>query len=86
MKKYIKQMQRALSEFLSPVPEVEKEYVEKVVHLLRRDFTDQEQNHILFSISARLCELRDQDLKQMEKEYAILLESTKTLKSNLKLI
>jgi hypothetical protein len=33
-----------MHEFLTPIPEVEEEYVDKVVYLLRRDFDTETQN------------------------------------------
>lgn len=79
-------MQAKLSAFLSPVPETEQEYVDKVVYLLRRDFNTKEQNEILVSIATKLSKLREEDMRTMEKEYAILQENTNTLKSKLSTI
>lgn len=79
-------MQAKLSAFLSPVPETEKEYVDKVVYLLRRDFDTQTQNQILLSIGIKLSKLRDEDIRKMEKEYTILQENTNTLKSRMAIV
>lgn len=64
-------------------PEIEEEYVDKVVRLLRRDFTATEQNTILLSVAQKLSELREQDMRKMEKEYKDLQESTNTLRIKL---
>lgn len=76
-------MQTKLSAILSPEPEIQEEYVDKVVYLLRRDFTTAEQNEILLSIGLKLSKLREQDMRDMEKKYAILQEGTNTLKHRL---
>lgn len=86
MKKFLQKMQAKLSAFLSPVPETEKEYVDKVVYLLRRDFDTQTQNQILLSIGIKLSKLRDEDIRKMEKEYTILQENTNTLKSRMAIV
>lgn len=83
MKKFLQLLQTKLSAFLSPVPEIQEDYVDKVVYLLRRDFTTAEQNQILLSIGQKLSNLREQDMQKMEKEYAILQENTNTLKSKM---
>jgi hypothetical protein len=80
MKKFIQSIQAKLSAFLSPVPEIQEEYVDKVVYLLRRDFDTTEQNEIILSIGQKLSELREQDMRDMEKKYAVLQENTNTLK------
>lgn len=68
---------------LSPEPEIQEDYVDKVVHLLRRDFTATEQNTILLSVAQKLSELREQDMRKMEKEYKDLQENTYTLRTKL---
>lgn len=71
-------------DFFNPSePEVEEEYVDKVVRLLRRDFTTPEQNTILLSVAQKLSDLREQDMRKMEKEYKDLQESTYTLRTKL---
>lgn len=85
MKKLLNYCRTQLSAFLSPEPEVQNDYVDKVVYLLRRDFNSKEQNEILVSIGTKLSALRDQDMRQMEKDYAILQENTNTLKGRLAL-
>ena len=69
--------------FTPSEPEIEEEYVDKVVRLLRRDFTTNEQNTILLSIAQKLSELRELDMRKMEKEYKDLQESTYTLRTKL---
>ena len=86
MKQFLQSIQAKLSAFLSPVPETEKEYVDKVVYLLRRDFDTQTQNQILLSIGIKLSKLRDEDIRKMEKEYTILQENTNTLKSKMAIV
>lgn len=80
MKKLLQSIQSKLSAALSPIPEMKEEYVDKVVYLLRRDFTTTEQNQILISVGHKLSKLREEDLRKMEKDYAILQENTNTLK------
>lgn len=86
MKKFFQAMQAKLSAFLSPVPETEQEYVDKVVYLLRRDFNTSTQNQILLSIATKLSKLREEDMRAIEKEYAILQENTNTLKSRMSIV
>jgi hypothetical protein len=85
MKKFIQSIQAKLSAFLSPVPEIQEEYVDKVVYLLRRDFDTTEQNEIILSIGQKLSELREQDMRDMEKKYAVLQQDTNFLKERLAL-
>jgi hypothetical protein len=80
MKKFLQSLRTRLSAVLSPEPEIQAEYVDKVVFLLRRDFTTEEQNEILLSIGHKLSKLREEDMRRIEKEYAVLQESTNTLK------
>ena len=76
-------MRSRMSNFLTPVPEVEEDYVDKVVYLLRRDFDPEQQNQIIFSIGTKLSKLRDEDMAQLEKDYANLQEYNNTLKHRL---
>lgn len=85
MKKFLNYCRTQLSAFLSPEPEVQNDYVDKVVYLLRRDFSSKEQNEILVSIGTKLSALRDQDMRQMERDYATLQQDTSTLKGKLAL-
>jgi hypothetical protein len=86
MKKFFQSIQSKLSTFLTPVPETEKEYIDRVVYLLRRDFNTYEQNKILLSVIANLSKLREEDLKKMEREYAILQENYNILKNKMSII
>jgi hypothetical protein len=86
MKKFLQIIQSKLSAFLSPVPETEQEYVDKVVYLLRRDFDTTIQNQILLSIATNLSKLREEDMRKMEKEYAVLQENHNTLKSRMSIV
>ena len=85
MKKILNYCRTHLSAFLSPEPEIQSDYVDKVVYLLRRDFNSKEQNEILVSIGTRLSALRDQDMLQMEKDYKVLQQNTILLKERLAL-
>lgn len=83
MQKFIKTIKKSISTFLNPVPETEAEYVDKVVNLLRRDFNTATQNKILLSVANKLSDLREKDMRNLEKEYAYLQENTNTLKSKM---
>lgn len=85
MKKLLNQWRTQLSLLLNPVPEVQSEYVDKVVYLLRRDFGSQEQNEILLAVATKLSALRDQDMREMEKEYETLQKNNTILKHRLAL-
>lgn len=85
MKKFLNQWRTQLSLLLNPVPEVQGEYVNKVVYLLRRDFESQAQNEILLAVAIKLSALRDQDMKEMEKEYETLQKNNTILKHRLAL-
>ena len=85
MKKLLNYVRTQLSAFLSPEPEIQSDYVDKVVYLLRRDFNSKEQNEILVSIGTKLSALRDQDMRQMEKDYTVLQHNTNLLKDRLAL-
>lgn len=81
MKKLLKTWKVKLLAFLTPEPEIKNDYVDKVVFLLRRDFTTTEQNEIVQSITKKLSELRDKDMTNMEKAYDILQKDVLHLKS-----
>jgi hypothetical protein len=83
MKKFLQSLRSKLSAIMSPEPEIQEDYVDKVVYLLRRDFTTEQQNQIIISIGHKLSKLRDQDMRKIEKDYAILQENTSTLKSKM---
>lgn len=83
MKKLLNYLKTYLSTVLSPEPEIQSDYVNKVVYLLRRDFDSEQQNEILVAVATKLSVLRDQDLAQMEKDYANLLEYHNTLKNRM---
>ena len=68
---------------LSPEPEIEHEYIDKVVYLLRRDFDTKTQNDILLSVGKKLSELREQDMRKMESDYKFLQENHISLNSKL---
>jgi hypothetical protein len=81
MKKLLKTWRVKLLSMLTPEPEIKSEYVDKVVYLLRRDFTTTEQNEIVLSITKKLAELRDKDMTNMAKQYEVLQKDTLSLKS-----
>jgi hypothetical protein len=85
MKKFLKYIRTQLSAFLSPEPEIQNDYVDKVVYLLRRDFNSKEQNEILVSIGTKLSALREKDMRQIERKYAALQEDSIILKTRLAL-
>jgi len=85
MKKFFSWLQATQKSYLDIEPEVQAEYVSKVVYLLRRDFKSNEQNEILLAIAYKLSDLRVKDLDQMAKDYAALQENTETLKCRLAL-
>jgi hypothetical protein len=80
MKKILNRLKSKLSAFLEPQPEIEDDYVDKIVYLLRRDFSSKEQNKILQSVATKLTALRNQDMLSLEKEYMSLKEQTTLLK------
>ncbi len=81
MKKLVKNWRVKLLAFLTPEPEIKSEYVDKVVYLLRRDFTTTEQNEIVQSITKKLADLRDKDMIDMANAYDILQKDALHLKS-----
>jgi len=76
-------MKLKMHELLTPVPEVEDEYVDKMVYLLRRDFDTDTQNNILLSVGKKLSELRNEDMRKMEEDYKILQQSHVNLNSRI---
>ena len=76
-------MRSKMSTFLNPQPEIEEDYIDKVVYLLRRDFDTETQNNILLAIGKKLSELRDQDMRKMEEDYKILQQSHNNLNSRI---
>ncbi len=79
--KLLKNWRVKLLAFLTPEPEIKSEYVDKVIFLLRRDFTTTEQNEIVQSITKKLSELREKDMTEMAKAYDRLLKDTSHLRS-----
>jgi len=69
MKNLLKAWRVKLLTFLTPEPEIKNEYVDKVVYLLRRDFTTREQNEIIQSITKKLSDLRELDMTEMALQY-----------------
>ena len=81
MKKLLKTWRAKLLTFLTPEPEIKSEYVDKVVYLLRRDFSTTEQNEIIQSITKKLSDLRELDMTEMALQYERLQKDTLRLKS-----
>lgn len=84
MKKFLK-IREQLLKLLTPIPEIQEDYVDKVVYLLRRDFNSKEQNEILVAVATKLSALREQDMRQMEKDYTVLQHNSNLLKERLAL-
>lgn len=80
MNKFLELLKSKFYEIISPQPEIDQDYVDKVVYLLRKNFTTEQQNQILISIGHNLSKLREEDMKRIEREYAILEENTLSLK------
>ena len=85
MKKLIKSIKMQFLAFLTPEPEIQEDYVDKVVYLLRRDFDSKSQNEIILSITQKLGALREQDIVVMEQEMKILKENTSLLRQRISL-
>jgi hypothetical protein len=81
MKKLLKTWRVKLLAFLTPEPEIKAEYVDKVVYLLRRDFTTTEQNEIVQSITKKLSDLRDKDMVDMANAYDVLQKDALRLRT-----
>jgi len=81
LKFYWINMKTKMSIMLSPEPEIENDYIDKVVYLLRRDFDTKTQNNILLSVGKKLSELREQDMRKMESDYKFLQDNHMSLNS-----
>lgn len=81
MKNLLKTWRIKILALLTPEPEIKNEYVDKVVYLLRRDFTTAEQNEIVLSITQKLSELRELDMTELYLRYERLQKDTKHLRS-----
>ena len=81
MKKLLKTWRVKLLALLTPEPEIKDEYVNKVVYLLRRDFTTTEQNEMLESIIKKLSDLRELDMTEMALQYERLQKDAIHLRS-----
>ena len=75
------ELKAKMSMLLSPEPEIENDYIDKVVYLLRRDFDTKTQNNILLSVGKKLSELREEDMRKMESDYKFLQENHISLNS-----
>lgn len=83
MKKFFNYCRSQISAFVSPEPEVQSDYVDKVVYLLRRDFDSKQQNEIIVAVAAKLSDLRDKDMIKMESDYRVLKHNTLYLRERL---
>lgn len=81
MKNLLKTWNVKLLAFLTPVPEIQNEYADKVVYLLRRDFTTTEQNEIIQSVTKKLSDLRELDMTEMALNYERLQTDAIRLKN-----
>jgi hypothetical protein len=83
MKNLLKLWKIKLLAFLTPEPEHKEEYVDKVVYLLRRDFTTEEQNEILISITKKVAAAREVDMTEMAISYERLQKDHFNLKQTI---
>lgn len=83
LKIYWNNMKTKMYIMLSPEPEIENDYIDKVVYLLRRDFDTKTQNNILLSVGKKLSQLREEDMRKMETDYKFLQENHMSLNSKL---
>ena len=81
MKKLLKTWRVKLLAILTPEPEIKDDYVNKVVYLLRRDFTTTEQNEIVQSVTKKLSDLRELDMTEMAVQYERLQKDAIKLRS-----
>ena len=83
MKKLLSIWRIKILDFLTPQPEIQEEYVDKVVRLLRRDFSTSQQNEIILSITKKLSEEREKDMRKMEENYQVIQRDANFLKSKM---
>jgi hypothetical protein len=83
MKKRLSICRIKILDFLTPQPEIQEEYVDKVVRLLRRDFNTSQQNEIILSITKKLSEEREKDMRKMEENYQVIQRDANFLKSKM---
>lgn len=80
LKRLFKKLRVEFSTLFSHEPEIQEDYVDKVVTLLRRDFTTKQQNEIVISVVKKLSELRQEDMDKMSIEYDTLQRDNNHLK------
>tara|TARA_R110000868_G_scaffold14426_4_gene67168 strand:+ start:1540 stop:1797 length:258 start_codon:yes stop_codon:yes gene_type:complete len=80
MKNLFKLGKIKLLAFLTPEPENQEEYVDKVVYLLRRDFSTKQQNEIILSITKKVAAAREIDMTEMSLKYERLQKDHFNLK------
>ena len=83
IKQFLFWAQSEIQRALSPVPEIKEDYVDKVVHLLRKDFTSEEQNEIIMSIGTKITQMRKEDMIKLKESYEKLSLDTVGLESRL---
>jgi hypothetical protein len=74
---------KKLDKLMEQEPQVKSDYVEKVVYLLRRDFSIEQQNEIMLEVTKKLNQLRLEDMDKMARDYEHTQNHTNNLKRNL---
>jgi len=82
-KDFLLRMKLRLLSWLSPEPEIQAEYVDKVVYLLRRDFNTKQQNEIIISVASKLSALRKEDMTEMAEKYDVLQQDMFNLEKHI---
>lgn len=80
LKRLFRKLRVEFSTLFSHEPEIQEDYVDKVVTLLRRDFTTKQQNEIVISVVKKLSELRQEDMDKMSIAYDTLQRDNNHLK------
>lgn len=80
LKRLFRKLRVEFSTLFSHEPEIQEDYVDKVVTLLRRDFTTTQQNEIVISVVKKLSELRQEDMDKMSIAYDTLQRDNNHLK------
>lgn len=80
LKRLFRKLRVEFSTLFSHEPELQEDYVDKVVTLLRRDFTTTQQNEIVISVVKKLSELRQEDMDKMSIAYDTLQRDNNHLK------
>lgn len=83
LKRLFRKLRVGFSTLFSHEPEIQEDYVDKVVTLLRRDFTTKQQNEIVISVVKKLSELRQEDMDKMSIAYDTLQRDNNHLKQTI---